>query len=192
MIPNFRIEENQREFYINCYAYFRGLQRDFDLKKGLLISGPVGTGKTTAMELFRKIASQSANKKYRLFNMINTRYVIREYMTEFKPQLVLDKYGRNSYFKSPAGVFDKERPIHFCFDDFGLENVNVKNFGNEQNIMEEVLLDRYDEWKRYGMLTLGTSNLQPKQIEEAYGNRVRDRIKEMMNYVVLDGHSKRK
>lgn len=184
IVKGFRIEPNQKEFYLNLFAYFKGLQRGFDLNKGILLCGSIGTGKTTSMQVMQSI--------FRNFPIINTRYVVREYMTEAKPPLIIDKYGRMSYMKSPSGLIAKDKPLNYCFDDFGLENVNVKNYGNDQNIMEEILLDRYDEWKKYGLLTFGTSNLDPEQIEKAYGGRVRDRIKEMMNYISIVGESKRK
>lgn len=183
-MQGFTIEPKQRELYIDLYAYFKRIERRLDLRKGILISGSVGTGKTTAMQLMQNIFSN--------FPIVNTRYVVREFLSADKPGLIIDQYGRNSYFKNPQGITDKSKPINTCFDDFGLENVKTKQYGNETNIMEEILLDRYDEWKKHGMVTFGTSNLDPTQVEAAYGGRVRDRIKEMMNYVSVVGESKRK
>jgi len=185
--PAFFIAQDQREFYLNAFAYFRGEERVFDIRKGLLITGTVGTGKTTAMQILRLMGKP--------FKIVSTREVIRDYMINPNPAKTLDTYGRKSYKSLNSigeGSIDLSRPIHLCFDDIGNENVNVKNFGNDQNIMEEILTDRYNEWKKTGMKTYGTSNLTAAQIEDAYGLRVRDRIKEMMNFVTLTGESKRK
>ena len=184
ILPEFKVEKETEQYYIDLIKYFTAKEGNLDPKKGLLICGNVGTGKTLSMKLMRHI--------FKNFNIINTRYVVRDFFAEEIPTKIIDKYGRNSYFKTPTGGFNKEKPITICFDDFGLENVNVKNYGNEQNILEEIILDRYDEYLAHGMRTFATTNLTAKMIEECYGSRVRDRLREMMNYVTLDGKSKRK
>lgn len=180
----FILDDKSEEYYIDLVAYFLGLQRKYNPKKGLLICGTVGTGKTVSMQVMAKL--------FRNFQIINTRYIIRDYFAAKPPTSIIDKYGRYSFKQNTAGIHQMDKPITYCFDDFGLENVNVKNFGNEQNIMEEIILDRYDEFRKKGMITLATTNLTSKMIEETYGGRVRDRLREMMNYVELTGESKRK
>lgn len=184
IIPDFDITPDLEEYYINLFAYFKGYERKFNPKKGLLICGDVGTGKTLSMQVMLKI--------FKNFRMVNTRYIVRDYFATKPPSSIIDLYGRDSFYRNPAGVLDRNRPKTICFDDFGLENVNVKNYGNEQNILEEIILDRYDEFRKCGMLTLATTNLSAEMIEETYGGRVRDRLREMMNYVTLTGESKRK
>ncbi|MDW3197063.1 MAG: hypothetical protein R8G66_32090 [Cytophagales bacterium] len=49
--------------------------------------------------------------------------------------------------------------------------------------MSEILLSRYDLFISQGMLTHLTTNLNSNEIEELYGNRVRSRVREMMNLV---------
>jgi len=184
VIPNFEITPDIEEYYINLFSYFKGYDREYDPKKGLLICGDVGTGKTLSMQVMLQI--------FRNFQIVNTRYIVRDYFATKPPAAIIDLYGRDSFLRNPAGVLDRSKPKTMCFDDFGLENVNVKNYGNEQNILEEIILDRYDEFRKCGMLTLATTNLSSKMIEETYGSRVRDRLREMMNYVILTGESKRK
>lgn len=184
VLPEFEVFPEMEEYYIDLFAYFKGYKRGFDPKKGLLICGNVGTGKTLSMNVMLKI--------FKNFQIVNTRYIVRDYFATKPPASIIDLYGRDSFYRNPAGVMDRNRPKTICFDDFGLENVNVKNFGNEQNILEEIILDRYDEFRKCGMLTLATTNLSAKMIEETYGGRVRDRLREMMNYVTLTGESKRK
>ena len=181
---NFILDDENTEYYLDLFAYFKGCNRGFDPKKGLLICGPVGTGKTLSIKVMQGL--------FKNFAIVDTRYIVRDYFATKPPSLIIDIYGRHSYRKSPAGVIDKSKPVTYCFEDFGLENVNVKNFGNEQNILEEIILDRYDEFLSKGMRTLATTNLTPKMIEDVYGDRVRDRLRQMMNYVALEGKSKRK
>lgn len=182
--PNFTLNEEQEEYYLDLMAYFLGKPRRFDLNKGLLILGTIGTGKTMSFEVMRKL--------YGGFQIVNTRYVVRDYITTNPSALVIDKYGRNSFGTTPAGVIDYKKPKIFCFDDFGLESIDTRSFGNAVNVMEEIMGDRYDYFLKHGLLTFATSNLKVEQIEECYGPRVRDRIRQIMNVHVLVGDSLRK
>jgi len=182
--PEFVIDKEMEEYYFNLFSWFKGCKGDFDINKGLLICGPIGTGKTLSMRIMQHI--------FKNFPIVNTRYIIRDFFAAEKPTFVIDKYGRHSYEKTTSGGINIDKPRLQCFDDFGLENVNVKNYGNESNIMEEIILDRYDEFLSRGMKTIATTNLDVDLIEECYGVRVRDRLRQMMNYITLEGESKRK
>ena len=74
---------------------------------------------------------------------------------------------------------------HYCFDDLGIEN-NIKYYGNECNVMAEILLSRYDLFIGRGLITHITTNLSATEIEEAYGNRLRSRLREMVNLIGFD------
>jgi DNA replication protein DnaC len=76
----------------------------------------------------------------------------------------------------------------YCFDDLGTE-VDKKYYGNESNVMAEILLDRYDKQSVKGK-THVTSNLNSTMLEERYGYRVRSRIREMLNIVIFDDRAK--
>ena len=72
-----------------------------------------------------------------------------------------------------------------CFDDLGTETKR-KNFGNESNVMEEIILGRYDRKYNLGAKTHLTTNLSADQIAEAYGERVRSRLREIMNVFIFE------
>lgn len=180
----FGLNNTQEEYYLDLYAYFMRKPRRFDVNKGLLILGDIGTGKTLSFHVMRKIFGG--------FNMINTRYVVRDFFASNPNTLIIDKYGRESFKRINNDAFDYDQPLHWCFDDFGLESVNVKVYGNVANVMEEIIHDRYENFLRHGMLTFATSNLDPKQLEECYGRRTTDRLRQMMNVYVLTGESLRK
>lgn len=182
--PKFVLEENQKGYYSDLFKYFSETHETLDTKKGLLISGNMGTGKTLSMQIMQ-----------RLFGMkiVSCRHLVREFLqSKVHGMDVLDLYGRESFHKNGHGNKDIHKPIHICFDDLGLEEVNAQMYGNKQNILAEVLLDRYETFGRYGMKTYATTNLKAAALEELYGPRVRDRMREMMNYVQLEGDSKRK
>ena len=182
--PNFLIEANQYDYYEILFEYFSGRGNTLDNKKGLLISGNVGTGKTLSMQIMQRIFG---------LKIISSRHLIREFLqSKLNGMDVLDLYGRKSFNTNPAGNIDVKKPINICFDDLGLEEVNAQMYGNKQNILAEILLDRYEQFRNHGMKTFATTNLKAKDIEDLYGNRVRDRMREMMNYLQLEGTSKRK
>jgi hypothetical protein len=79
----------------------------------------------------------------------------------------------------------------FCFDDLGTEQ-SQKYFGNECNVMAEILLSRYDLFISKGILTHVTTNLSASELEEKYGNRLRSRMREMFNLVAFDKNSRDK
>lgn len=173
LIPNYQ----RTEVYDILTEYFaksdKFKERGFDLNKGLLVTGDVGTGKTAAFDVFREILRASN----RFFQVASCRQIIRDYTTDGAK--VLNKYGR-----------DSKNTVYF--DDLGLEEVNVKMYGNNANVMSEIMLDRYENYKRYGVITYATSNLGAKEFGDIYGDRMRDRMREMFNFIPVTGDSFRK
>lgn len=158
----------------------RAEQLNINLKKGILLSGPVGAGKTSIMKIFRL-----------LFAGTNP-FIIkscREITFEFSKNgyEVIQKYSSHSYDTRKVPF----RPITYCFDDLGVES-NLNYFGDKSNIMAEILLSRYDQFIDKQMLTHITTNLSAREIENMYGNRVRSRMREMFNLISFDASSKDK
>ena len=58
--------------------------------------------------------------------------------------------------------------------------------GNECNVMAEILLSRYDIFISKKLQTHITTNLSATEIEKHYGNRVRSRLREMVNLIAYD------
>jgi DNA replication protein DnaC len=155
-----RDEQNAKKYNLN-------------LNKGIMLSGPVGCGKTSLMMLLR----------FFLFN--HQSYTVkscREISFEFinKGFEVIHKYS--SATKNGA------KPNAICFDDLGTEQ-NFKYFGNECNVMAEILLSRYDRFISHGTTTHITTNLSAGEIETFYGNRVRSRMRAMFNLLSFPPNS---
>lgn len=143
-------------------------QLELDLQKGILLTGPVGCGKTTLMNLM-KFFAQSHKQK---FITRSCRDISFEFIEDGFS--VIHKYSRG---------LNK-----FCFDDLGTEG-SLKYYGNECNVMAEILLSRYDLFISDNLITHLTTNLQASEIEEMYGNRVRSRMREQFNLIAFDNES---
>lgn len=142
---------------------------DRDPRKGLLLVGPIGCGKTTLLRLFMKNPRQN-------YGVVSTRTVSGRYQSE-------GHEGLAPYLQAGRGGI--------CFDDLGAEAMSVKHYGSEANPMAEVLLARYDAFQAErlpGDFTHLTSNLPVGTPEDApgmptlygsYGRRVVDRIRQM-------------
>lgn len=57
--------------------------------------------------------------------------------------------------------------------------------------MGEILLSRYELFTSQKMITHITTNLSANEIEQAYGNRLRSRMREMFNLVYILSSDKR-
>ena len=155
-------------------------QFGINLEKGILLSGPIGCGKTTLMTLLKHLASPQ-NKYY----VKSCREVSFEFINEGYE--VINRYSKPSTHQSKAGII--------CFDDLGTEN-NLKYFGNECNVMGEILLSRYDLFchpeRNRRVKTHLTTNLSASELEYFYGNRVRSRLRESFNLIAFNNNSKDK
>ena len=139
------------------------------------MSGPVGCGKTSLMRWFGRAQPRPR------FLLVSARKVARQFLED--GYAVIDKYGYKSFRSRHTGFGSQlqyDQPITYCFDDLGLEPEH-RRFGNDCNVMAEIILDRYDQMMQYGMLTHMTTNLNAEELEEHYGPRVRSRFKEMFN-----------
>jgi DNA replication protein DnaC len=145
-------------------------EHNIDLQKGIMISGPIGCGKTTLLSLMKLIAVPE--KKFFFFTC-------REISFEFIQDgyEVIQRYSK--------GIPGQHTRRNIAFDDIGTER-NLKHYGNECNIMAEILLSRYDLFIQNGFVTHITTNLSATELEEFYGNRVRSRLRNMCNLIAFD------
>ena len=149
---------------------------NLDLSKGILLSGPVGCGKTTLMTLMRHVAQPNYKFIMKTCRDISFEFIKDGYQT-------IHKYsnGNNSYSEYR----------NYCFDDLGVET-NLKYYGNECNVMAENILSRYEIFISKQVITHITSNLSASEIETTYGNRVRSRLRNMLNLIAFDKDTKDK
>lgn len=178
---HFKIHEEDKPLLRKLLCYFLGdaiiaSQFGISFNKGILLTGPVGCGKTTLIALMRFFQQPQDRFILKSCRDVSFEFIQGGYET-------IHKYSRHS--------FRNHEPQSYCFDDLGTEN-NLKYFGNECNVMAEVLLSRYDLFVSRKLLTHLTTNLSASEIEEQYGNRVRSRFREMFNLIAFDKQSKDK
>lgn len=171
---DFKLYDEDREILYRLSNYFindaeKCQSFGIDTRKGLLVSGPVGCGKTSIMKLLPHIVP--FERKYEMIPSRNVTFSFNHigYKT-------IEDYG-------DAGFY--------CFDDLGIEPQG-RFFGQDCNVMGEILLSRYEIFMRHKVKTHGTTNLNADEIEERYGSRVRSRMRSMFNLIAFDESTKDK
>lgn len=152
---------------------FEGQAPHYGLRKGIMLLGGIGAGKTLLM--------RSLADTFRIFDTkvcLLPTYVLTEKFSKFG----VEAYSKVNYSS------DDISPAHdyVVFDDLGAETIQ-SHYGQITNVMAEVMLRRYDNNVR----TFGTSNLDQKTIRKFYGERVWSRMKSMFNFIELKGNDRR-
>lgn len=178
---HFVLDEDNLKIYQLLSLYFTGdplfEEQGYSLKKGIMLHGNIGCGKTKAMELFAFNPVQGYGK-------IDCRTISKQFASTDKED------GGYKAIEKYSGMINSYRPdLHYgqkklgwFFDDLGTEGA-AKNFGNEVLAMQEIIQNRYENHEVPGNATHITTNLSADQIEEVYGARVRSRMREMFNII---------
>lgn len=171
----FKILETDHEIIYKLIAYFLKdeqacYQFNIDLEKGILLSGPIGCGKTSLMNIMKHLTPSEHKFSVKPCRDISFEFIQDGYQ-------IIHKYSIGKLYQS--------EPRTICFDDLGTEN-NLKYYGNECNVMAEILLSRYDIFITKKIKTHITTNLSASEIEKNYGNRVRSRLRELCNLIAFD------
>lgn len=166
---------NQLCFYFANDQRFKG-----DPLKGIVLAGKPGVGKTHLMNFFAKNpkASYSIPTSKTITEKYASGWVSEEKSTiEYYSELKRADFGHQ---------WDQTY-LGYCFGDLGSES-EANSYGNKRNVIEEIVFNRY-EANIPNFYTHFTTNLNPKELETKYGLRFRDRVKEMSNFLVLEGKS---
>jgi energy-coupling factor transporter ATP-binding protein EcfA2 len=166
----FRIYDEDKDILLKLCSYFIKDKDNcktygIDIDKGILLSGPIGCGKTSLMKLLRHLVPLQ-----RPYEMIPCRNVTFSFNhLGFK---TVEEYGNTKFY---------------CFDDLGVEP-SGRFYGKDLNVMGEVLLSRYELYlqTKHKIKTHATTNLNAEELEERYGNRVRSRMRELFNLIAFD------
>ena len=172
--PNFKIHDEDLQIIYKLLIYcIRDAENckkhDIDLNKGILLTGPIGCGKTSLMNLIKHIVS-----KKNQYQILSARTISFEYQKQGHE--VIENYSKTTTF---------------CFDDLGIEQ-NLKHYGNDCNVLGEILLSRYELFVSHKVITHATTNLNAHELEKWYGNRVRSRMRQLFNLIAFSKKAKDK
>ncbi len=151
------------------------------LKKGIMLAGNFGTGKTYMMKLFSKNQRQC-------FAVKNAKEIATQYKSE--GELTLEEYIQitKAAFEDPSVFYQPS--IGLCIDDLGTEDLKT-NYGDKKNVIGDIIEQRYFN-NNCGIYFHGSTNLTAQQLKDYYGERVTSRMREIFNFIEVRGTDRRK
>jgi len=144
-------------------------------RKGLIIRGEVGVGKTTLLKIWLKfrltiLAPNIAELPIRRDD-VNDRVMKVSFLD---PISLLSAFTKSGY-----GLFEEKTGDILVVDDLGI-STDINHFGTIVNVLEQLILSRYNEFKNSPNLEFyGTTNLTSDQLTQLIGERAKSRLTEM-------------
>ncbi len=186
--PAFVVDERNRKLISEVYTWiwsYVGCFRQgiLDPKKGLLLWGNIGTGKTTLMKGVQQYLAD--------INRIACGYGRKDMCIEIRSAAEIALRYSNEGIMALNNWTERGTAGNLVIDEIGREELS-KHFGTSCNVVQTVLQLRYEQ--RHSILTLGTTNMDmsnPVEFKERYGEYILDRAKEMFNFVKMSGESRR-
>jgi len=144
-------------------------------KFGLLLCGGCGNGKTTLVKAFQQLLC--------CLNLRDEHHRCT-YGIQIKDAKQIVRMMKADY-----QTWEKLSQVDMlAIDDLGIEPVEVMDFGNVLCPVVDLLTKRYD----MQLFTIITTNLTPSEIREKYGDRIADRMNEMMVKIIFNNDTYRK
>lgn len=144
-------------------------------KFGIVLCGRCGNGKTTMLKTLQNLVrrleilkpnlsacAEYSSDNYYSFTIVNAVQIAQLRKTDY-----------NRFCKLAQTEM-------LGIDDIGTEPAEVQDYGNFMYPIKDLLTMRYDAQ----LFTVFTTNLEPKDIRQRYGDRIADRLNEMMTKVV--------
>lgn len=182
---NSLIYEMLLHYFSNSEAFIKLAEsigiKNPSLKKGLMLTGVPGTGKTWLMRLFSRNQRQ-------VYNIVGAKDIS-------------ERYASSGWEGIEEFIYPVKNPINdyqaflqpysgLCIDDVGTEDIR-QNFANKSNVIADLIQQRYDKG-HVGVLLHLTSNLKSDQLGTMYGDRVVSRMRECFNFIQVKGVDRRK
>jgi len=185
-IEGFKIIEDNKTTLNDLFLYFHGNIGTFDLKKGIYLHGEFGCGKTSIMMLFSKYLANEFPFSKNGFGNTSIEEVAEYYKNgrdeKGNKENSIEKYVISEITGNPYSI---------CLHEIGKE-INEKYYGTDINqVINSLMMRRYEVFQKYGTRTHCTSNFHPSNLK-CFDNAVLDRLKEQFNFVEWKGGSFRK
>lgn len=136
---------------------------------GILLCGGCGNGKSTMLKAFQQLLNYLHIPKPYNEGTYGIQIVDAKYIA------YLCKNNYESYRKLVSVDM-------LGIDDLGTEPSEVMDYGNVYTPVIDLLTKRYEEQ----LFTIITTNLTPQQIRGHYGDRIADRLNEMVKKIVFN------
>lgn len=177
------MEVENRAKVSELIKYFTGNPCKLNPYKGIYLFGPVGRGKTLIMKCLMIMCNrieeklEAAQKPFTSngFMMLDCKAIVAEL------ENTKNKANLKQYY---TGLW--------CFDDMGVEDEKLKLWGNQINVIADIIFERYKRYDNFGTLTHATSNIKSEDWPKKYDDRTESRMRQMFNLIVLAGIDKRK
>jgi DNA replication protein DnaC len=162
------VVDDKNRALVNAICQYFAASKAFpgDLQKGLLISGPVGVGKTYLMAMASFMPLGRTN-----YAVMDVRKIVTEY-SELGPSIL-------NHYSNLEGI---------CLDDLGQEHEGI-SYGQRADVLGQILSSRYNRFAFNK--THITTNLDFAQLSSKYGGRIADRFLQMFNILEVGGESRR-
>lgn len=186
----FVVDDNNRQVLRFLLYYFNNCDlaqevfadRQYDLRKNILLCGAVGVGKTLLMDAFSLYLKESNNPRF-FYNISQTQMLNSYKLTNNLDKFIYNEQGSKEF---------SGHPHNLCVNDLGLQT--QKFYGQDTKvIIDEFLFARYELWATKGKFVHLTTNLDKEDIAQLFFDehgRLADRFK-MFNVVPLGGTSRR-
>jgi DNA replication protein DnaC len=173
------LEYRHRSFYENddAKAQLRQMARwltSGSSKFGMLMCGEYGNGKSILLKAFQQLLNILA-------------IPIPDGHGNYGIQITDAKYVAHLARTDNSAFLQLSQKDMLGIDDPGTESQEVMDFGNVVTPVIDLLTKRHDEQ----LFTIITTNLTPKQIREHYGDRIAERLNEMVEKIVFTNNSYR-
>lgn len=133
-------------------------------KRGILLCGNPGCGKTMIFQILQRITHPQDERH---FKIKSTMSAVIDFNNEGHEIFTRDFFSKN-----------------VLWDDLGLENKG-KHYGNNVEVMEQILFIAYERYKTAGHLPSFTTMQLPKELEARYGAWFYSRLQEMCERITI-------
>ena len=166
----FTIDRSKERVILELYKYST-MDKSFsgNLFLGVALIGSYGCGKSLIMDAYSRLVNQFVQSK------------------GLQVCPVLFKTSMELYNLAKSGITSQMLHTPLVIDEIGREPKVAKDYGNESTPMIDLLFERH----RKGTITHATGNFTLESLSEMYGKMLGDRLKQMFNFIKLNGSSRR-